>query len=111
MLPGVGVFGTGVVIRCFVPILKSCGFNIVALWGPTQEEAAELARTLGVPFSSQRVEDVLLHKDVDLVVISCSPHLQTPIAVKALGIGKHVLCGTPAGPTVKEALKMVNAAR
>ena len=57
------------------------------------------------------MDEVLLHKDVDLVFIHCPPHLQSPIAVKALGIGKHVICGTPAGPSQLEALRMVNAAQ
>ena len=30
--------------------------------------------------------------------------------MKALGIGKNVICGTPAGPTQVDALKMVLAA-
>ena len=54
---------------------------------------------------------MLLHKDVDVVLISCSPHLQAPIATKALGIGKHVLCGSPAGPRERDALRMVHASR
>ncbi|XP_067651629.1 glucose-fructose oxidoreductase domain-containing protein 1-like [Haliotis asinina] len=111
MLPGVGVFGTTAVIKCVVPILKTCGFNVVALWGCTVEEADTLAKELGIPHSTNKVDEVLLDKDVDLVVISCSPHLQAPIVVKALRIGKHVLCGSPFGPSEREALHMVNAAR
>ena len=44
-----------------------------------------------------QVDDVLLRKDVDLVFIICQPDLHAQIAVKALGIGKHVLCDRPAG--------------
>ena len=40
---------------------------------------------------------MLLRKDVDLVFIICQPDLHAQIAVKALGIGKHVLCDRPAG--------------
>ena len=46
-----------------------------------------------------------------MVVISCSPHIQSLIAVKALGIGKHVLCGSPAGPHGRDALQMLCASR
>lgn len=45
----------------------------------------------------KQVDDVLLRKDVDLVFIICQPDLHAQIAVKALGIGKHVLCDRPAG--------------
>ena len=110
-LPGIGVFGTGTPVKCLVPILKSCGFRVEALWGRTKEQAEECARDLDIAFKTNKVDEVLLHKDVDLVFIQCPPHLQSPIAVKALGIGKHVICGTPAGPTQLESLRMVNAAQ
>nr|CAD7432503.1 unnamed protein product [Timema monikensis] len=41
----------------------------------------------------------------------CSPNLHAQIAVKALGIGKHVLCDKPAGLCQSEALKMVKASQ
>lgn len=109
-LPGIGVFGTGVAVRCLVPLLKNCGFKVEALWGRTIELAAECAKDLEIAFYTNKVDQVLLNKDVDLVFIYCLPLLQTPIAVKALGIGKHVICGTPAGPTQLETLRMVVAA-
>jgi len=82
----------------------------VALWGRVKSEAEQLARELEIPISTDNVDEILLNKDVDVIVISCPPHMQSPIAVKALGIGKHVLCGTPAGPTQFESQKMVHAA-
>ncbi|ESO13176.1 hypothetical protein HELRODRAFT_184878 [Helobdella robusta] len=109
-LPGIGVFGTGVTVRCIVPILKSCGFKVEAIWGRTKEIAEECARDLDIKFHTNKVDQVLLHKDVDLVFINCPPLSQSPIAVKALGIGKHVICGIPAGPTQIESLRMVNGA-
>lgn len=105
------MFGTTSSIRCYVQILKSCGFTIVAVWGRTKEEADKLASDLNIPYSTNKVDDILLRKDVDLVVISCPPHIQSPIAVKALGIGKHVLCGVPAGLGQVDSLRMVSAAR
>ncbi|XP_060606198.1 glucose-fructose oxidoreductase domain-containing protein 1-like [Ruditapes philippinarum] len=110
MLPGIGVFGTTPSIRTFVAILNSCGFKVVALWGRVKAEAEQLASELNIPISTDNVDEILLNKDVDVIVISCPPHMQSPIAVKALGIGKHVFCGTPAGPTHVESLKMVHAA-
>lgn len=110
MLPGIGVFGTSPSVRSYIAILHSCGFRVVALWGRVKSEADQLARELNIPMSTDKVDEILLNKDVDVIVISCPPHMQSPIAVKALGIGKHVLCGTPSGPTQAESLKMVHAA-
>ena len=109
-LPGIGVFGTGTAVRCLVPILKYHGFKVEAIWGRTKDSVEECAKDLQISFKTNKVDDVLLHKDVDLVFIHCPPHLQAPIAAKALGIGKHVICGTPAGPSQVDALKMVHAA-
>lgn len=85
MLPGVGVFGTSLTARVIIPLLKNEGFAVKALWGRTQEEAEELAKEMDVPFYTNRIDDVLLHQDVDLVCINLPPPLTRQIAVKTLG--------------------------
>ncbi|GLH01613.1 hypothetical protein R5R35_001406 [Gryllus longicercus] len=111
MLPGIGVFGTGNVVRVIVPFLREKGFKVEALWGRTLNTAEEVAKELGISFYTNKIDDVLLRKDVDLIFIICSPNLHAQIAVKALGIGKHVLCDKPAGLCQGEALKMVRASQ
>lgn len=85
MLPGVGVFGTSLTARVIVPLLKNEGFAVKALWGRTQEEAEELAKEMNVPYYTNRIDDVLLHQDVDLVCINLPPPLTRQIALKTLG--------------------------
>lgn len=111
MLPGVGVFGTGKPVRVIVPCLRARGFKVEAIWGRTADTAKEIALELGIPFYTNKEDEVLLRKSVDLVCIMCSPHQHAQIAVKALGIGKHVLCDRPAGLSQTEVLKMVRAAQ
>ncbi|KAL6432528.1 hypothetical protein ACFW04_006832 [Cataglyphis niger] len=110
-LPGIGVFGTGSIVRIIIPFLREKGFRIEAIWGRTVGEASKVAIDLEIPFYTSRIDDVLLRKDVDLIFIMCSPSLHSQIAVKALGIGKHVVCDKPAGLSQSEALKMVRAAQ
>lgn len=109
MLPGIGVFGTGPLVKALVPMLKENGFKIEAIWSRTIQEAQEIAKELDVPFFTDRIDDVLLRKDVDLIFVLCSPNLHAQISVKALGIGKHVVCDKPAGLSQSDALKMVRA--
>lgn len=109
MLPGVGVFGTGSSARVLVPLLRAEGFSIQALWGKTEEEAKQLAEEMNISFYTSRTDDVLLHQDVDLVCINIPPPLTRQIAVKALGIGKNVICEKAA--TSVDAFRMVTAAR
>uniref|UniRef100_A0A667IBA4 Gfo/Idh/MocA-like oxidoreductase domain containing 1 n=1 Tax=Lynx canadensis TaxID=61383 RepID=A0A667IBA4_LYNCA len=87
MLPGVGVFGTSLTARVIIPLLKDEGFAVKALWGRTQEEAEELAKEMSVPFYTSRIDEVLLHQDVDLVCINLPPPLTRQIAVKTLVLG------------------------
>ena len=61
------------------------GFRVEAIWGRTNEEAAATAFSLDIPFATNRIDDVLLRKDVDLILILCSPLHHSQIAVKALG--------------------------
>ncbi|KZC11315.1 PREDICTED: glucose-fructose oxidoreductase domain-containing protein 1 [Dufourea novaeangliae] len=110
-LPGIGVFGTGSIVRIIIPFLREKGFKIEAIWGHTLAEVSEVAADLEIPFHTSRIDDVLLRKDVDLIFIMCSPSLHAQIAVKALGIGKHVVCDKPAGLSQSDALKMVRAAQ
>lgn len=109
MLPGIGVFGTGPVVKVLVPILRENGFKIEAVWSPTKQDAQETAKELKIPFSTDKIDDVLLRKDVDLIFVLCPPNLHAQISVKALGIGKHVVCDKPAGLNQADALKMVGA--
>jgi len=41
---------------------------------------------LDIPFSTSRIDDVLLRKDVDLILVLCPPSHHSQIAVKALGM-------------------------
>lgn len=109
MLPGIGVFGTGLVVKVLVPILRDNGFKIEAIWSRTLYDAQEAAKELKIPFYTNKIDDVLLRKDVDLIFVLCSPSLHAQISVKALGIGKHIVCDKPAGLNQADALKMVRA--
>lgn len=111
MLPGIGVFGTGHVVKVLVPILRESGFKIEAIWSRTLLDAQEAAKELNIPFHTNKIDDVLLRKDVDLIFVLCAPNLHAQICVKALGIGKHIVCDKPAGLNQADAVKMVRAAQ
>ena len=59
VLPGIGIFGTGTVVRVLTPILKRSGFGVVALWGRTPEDAKDVATDLVIPFHTSRFEGIL----------------------------------------------------
>ena len=110
MLPGVGIFGTGPLAKTVVMMLKENGFTIAAVWSRTLKDAEQFASEMCIPVATNKADGLLLKPEVGCVVIVCPPHLQSPIAVKAMGIGKHVIATWPAGTSQLEVLKMVKGA-
>ena len=109
--PGVAVFGSGDIVNFLVPVLRHFGFSVEAIWCRTLDEAEKYSRSLNIPCKTAKEDEVLLLKKVELIFIVCPPHQQSEIAVKALNIGKHVICGLPVAHNSAEAEKMVKAAR
>ena len=111
MLPSVGVVGTGDSSRILVSLLRSAGFTVSGIWGASKQQAKKMADEYKVPFHTSKIDELLLREDVDMVCVLCPPHVRAEVAVKALSIGKHVLCDSPAGLSREEAVRMVNAAQ
>ena len=59
-LPTVGIFGTGLTSRIHLHLLKHHGFQINAVWDTNKMEADKMAQEYEVPFSSDKIDDVLL---------------------------------------------------
>lgn len=78
-LPGIGIFGTNEAVKVLVPILREKGFEIQAVWGKTIQEAENIARSLKINFFTNKIDDVLLCKNVDLIFILCQPFLHQQI--------------------------------
>ena len=110
MLPSVGVFGGDSSAKVIISIFRKVGFTVSGVWANTREKAKELASLIGIPFYTSRLDELLLHNDVDIVCVCGSPHQFAEVAVKALSIGKHVFCSAPAGLNLRDAEKMVSAA-
>lgn len=111
MLPSVGVVDTGNSSRILLLLLRSAGFTVSGIWGASKQQAKEMAEEYKVPFHTAKIDELLLREDVDLVCVLCPPHVRAEVAVKALSIGKHVLCDSPAGLSREEAVRMVHAAQ
>ncbi|XP_054163294.1 glucose-fructose oxidoreductase domain-containing protein 2-like [Oppia nitens] len=110
MLPGIGIFGCGELVRILVANLRSKGFRVEAIWSHCLETAQQMARELDIKLATDVIDRVLLESSIQLIVIACPPHLHEQIATKACGIGKHVLCDCPPALSYDQMLAMKKAA-
>ncbi len=104
----IGIIGAGAAARSIhLPGLRLCPrVEITAVCDP--EPAA--ARSMGIPRTFERVEDLLASGVVDAVVVATPNHLHGEIAGAALAAGKHVLCEKPLALNVAGALAMARCA-
>ncbi|MDH2444041.1 Gfo/Idh/MocA family oxidoreductase [Amnibacterium sp. CER49] len=108
----VGVVGLGFAGTTALDAFSSLpGVEVVALAGQEQPRLDELAESRGVPNRYHDWEDLVARDDLDVVSIGVPNHLHHPIALAALGSGKHVFCEKPLAPTGALAQEMVDAAR
>jgi predicted dehydrogenase len=107
----VGVIGLGFAGTTALDAFRSLpGVRVVALAGQEPIRLAELGASRQVPDTYHDWEDLVARDDLDIVSIGVPNHLHHPIALAALGSGKHVFCEKPLAPTGALAQDMVDAA-
>ena len=82
-----------------------------AICGRNEERAKTMAHTWGWNSVETDWRKVIERKDIDLVDICTPNNSHAEIAIAALKAGKHVACEKPLSMDVKEAAKMVQAAK
>ena len=107
MLPSVGVFGTDYQAQILIALFKAAGFPVTAICGATHDSAKALANELKVTFYTSKIQELLLHSEVDIVCVAGTPHQYAEVCTKALSIGKHVFSSAPAGLTLQDANDML----
>ena len=86
------------------------GFDVVALWDPGANDLESEAECMSIEFSSQFEDDVLLHREIGLLLVLCAPSYHAQLAVKALGIAKHVYVQPPCAISATQTLRMLQSA-
>ena len=113
-LPRVGILGIPPV--ALLPFIRDAGFEVVALWDPNNNQESESAKfaaksNLNIEIEVASYEDeVILHPEIGLLLIFCDPSYHAQIAVKALGIAKHVFVHPPASISPAQTQRMVQSA-
>jgi predicted dehydrogenase len=108
----VAVAGVGFIGPVHIESLRRAGnIDVVALFHPFENEAAEKAAAMGIPKYYVDYDKMVKEADFDCVHICTPNNLHYPMAKAALLAGKHVVCEKPLATTVKEAEELLALAR
>lgn len=108
-----GILSTAKIgVEKVIPAMQSGNYcDIVAIASRNLEKAKIAANRLGIPQAFGSYEELLASSDIDAVYNPLPNHLHVPWSVKALQVGKHVLCEKPIGLSVTEAEALLTAAQ
>jgi len=108
----VGVIGAGTfAAEAHIPGIQAHPHGeVVALCARDRGRAMNMAARFGVPDVYTDYRKLVARPDIDAVTVATPDALHGPIAVAALGAGKHVFCEKPLAMTVAEARRMADAA-
>lgn len=84
--------GCGVIANQLAQALAANGRKLYSVANRTHEKAVAFAAQYGIEKVYDRVEDVFLDEDVDIIYISTPHNTHISYLRKALSAGKHVLC-------------------
>jgi predicted dehydrogenase len=108
----IGLVGAGGIARArHVPGFRALpGVEIVGVVNRTPDSTARAAAELAIPRAYAGWEALVGDPDVNAVVVATWPYLHAPIAIAALGAGKHVLVEARMAMDGAEARAMLAAA-
>ena len=108
---GIGIVGTGFARTTQIPGFRDCmGAKIVAVASRSRERAEAVGKEFGIEYVAHDWQDLIAHKDVDLVSIVTPPSTHMEIALAALDHRKAVVCEKPMALNAAEAARMVEKA-
>lgn len=90
---------------------RSPDFEVVALQDPRPEALAAVGERYGVRRRHERLEELLEHEELDLLVVNSPNHLHREQTLAGLRAGLPVLVQKPIAPTLADARAMALAAR
>ncbi len=109
---GVGLVGYGLAGRFFHgPFIDACdGLELRAIVTSDPDRAGHAAREHPAARVVGILDEVLARSDVDLIVVAAPNRFHAPMAMRALGAGRHVVVDKPMAMDVAEAESLIAAA-
>jgi predicted dehydrogenase len=111
-LVGIGIVGAGFARTTQIPGFRDCmGAKVVAIASGHRERAEVVAKEFGIENVCSDWQELVAHKDVDLVSIVTPPATHMEITLAALAHRKAVLCEKPMAMNAEQSARMVEEAR
>lgn len=104
--------GSGWGAHAHVPALRMFPeFELRAVCTAHEETATASARAFGAPLAFHRIDDMVAHPEVDLIVVCVRVPWHRALVMAGLRAGKAVFCEWPLGANLAEAEEMAAFAR
>ncbi|MDX9702939.1 MAG: Gfo/Idh/MocA family oxidoreductase [Candidatus Auribacterota bacterium] len=114
----VGILGTGLFCRtAHIPSILNRGdqVDITGVYNRGEENRSAALRLLADHGRSPRVfvqpDDLCESPQVDAVLLCLPPEMHVPLAIKAIGAGKHIFCEKPISNTLDGARRLAGYAK
>jgi predicted dehydrogenase len=106
-----GLLSTARINRAVIaPIRSSKKSELIAVGSRSQERASQYAATWGIPRFYSSYEDLLADPEIDVIYNSLPNALHAEWSIKAMQMGKHVLCEKPLTTSIKDADAVIKVA-
>ncbi len=104
----VGVLGAGPIAQAahFESCTKAVNAELYAICDVADDLRERMVITHGAQKSYNDYDRMLADPEVDAVIIATADAFHVPASLRALQVGKHVLCEKPVGITVEESLEL-----
>ncbi len=107
----VGLVGCGGISSAHIPaLMRMENVTIAAVCDPKEDRARAAAEKTGAGIARD-FDEMIARPDIDAVHILTPHYLHAPMAIAALGAGKHVLTEKPMATTLPDARAMIAASR
>ncbi len=107
-----GLLSTARINRAIISPIRSSKYSeLVAVASRSKEKASEYAASWGIPRIHSSYEDLLADPEIDVIYISLPNSLHAEWSIKALQMGKHVLCEKPLTTSLRDADAVIDVAQ
>lgn len=108
----IGFIGTGFARKVQIPSFLECeGAEIISVASGHLENAERAAKQFNIPHWTDDWQKTVSREDINLICITTPPDTHSEMTLRALELGRHVLCEKPMAMNVSEARKMTEEAK